>query len=214
MFRLNYLKDVYKMAQAKVEGTKLLAYNLEDIVAAKNNPDKRTISWSLLDKEGTESEYNYELFYKPILLKFASVLCMVLSVLSFLGVICSMTGVDNNVSVYFLAVHNDNVRPSGIVLFILVTLGYTVYLATWSIFQIKLSANSELVPSRSTPEALSFNVRMIARLAAPLAFFYLGRFWLSITMLQVIICLLLTQGVSVCRLDLREWATHRHMDAK
>ena len=163
------------MAQAKVEGTKVLAYNLEDIVAAKNNPDKRTIYWSLLDKEGTESEYNYEIFRKPILLKIASVLCMVLSVLSFLGVICSMTGVDNNVSVYFLAVHNDNVRPAGIVVFILITLGYTVYLATWSIFQIKLSANCELVPSRSTPEALSFNVRMIARLAAPMAFFYLGK---------------------------------------
>ena len=35
----------------------------------------------------------------------------------------------------------------------------------------------ELVPYKTTPESLSFNVRMVARLAAPLAFFYLG--WLS-----------------------------------
>jgi hypothetical protein len=35
----------------------------------------------------------------------------------------------------------------------------------------------ELVPRRTTPESLSFNVRMCARLAAPLAFFYLG--WIS-----------------------------------
>jgi hypothetical protein len=35
----------------------------------------------------------------------------------------------------------------------------------------------ELVPFRTTPESLSFNVRMNARLAAPLAFFYLG--WMA-----------------------------------
>lgn len=35
----------------------------------------------------------------------------------------------------------------------------------------------ELVPYKTTPESLSFNVRMVARLSAPLAFFYLG--WLS-----------------------------------
>ena len=35
----------------------------------------------------------------------------------------------------------------------------------------------ELVPYKTTPESLSFNVRMVARLAAPLAFFYLG--WIS-----------------------------------
>lgn len=34
-----------------------------------------------------------------------------------------------------------------------------------------------LSSGRTTPEALSFNVRMVARLAAPLAFFYLG--WIS-----------------------------------
>ena len=32
----------------------------------------------------------------------------------------------------------------------------------------------EMVPFRTTPESLSFNARMVARLAAPMAFFYLG----------------------------------------
>lgn len=72
------------MAQAKVEGTKLLAYNLEDIVAAKkkfekgeNNGERRVIHWTLLDKDSTEFEYNWHILYRPIFLKFASILCMV-----------------------------------------------------------------------------------------------------------------------------------------
>ena len=41
----------------------------------------------------------------------------------------------------------------------------------------RLAGFMELVPYKTTPESLSFNVRMVARLAAPLAFFYLG--WIS-----------------------------------
>jgi len=35
----------------------------------------------------------------------------------------------------------------------------------------------EMVPFRTTPESLSFNARMTARLCAPIAFFYLG--WIA-----------------------------------
>lgn len=173
--RLNNLKDAYRMSQAKVEGTKLLAYTLEDICAAKNNTEASVIRWSLLGKDSSTWDYNWEISYKPLLRKLGAIFFLVLSILSFLGVICSMSGVDSSVSVYYLAVHSDSVRPAGIVLFILLTLGYTVYITTWAIFQMKFGANMELVPNRTTPEALSFNVRMIARLAAPLAFFYLGK---------------------------------------
>jgi uncharacterized membrane protein YgcG len=175
--RLNVEKDLYKMSQEKVEGTKLLAYRLEDIVAAIDNPSANVIHWSLIDKDSTEADYKWEIVYKPILLKLAAVLCGTLSLLSFLGVICSMKGVSNNVSPYFLAVHDSNATTAGITIFILITFGYTVYIASWAIFQIRTSAAAELVPGRTTPEALSFNVRMVARLAAPLAFFYLG--WVS-----------------------------------
>jgi hypothetical protein len=175
--RLNVEKDLYKMSQEKIEGTKLLAYRLEDIVAAMNNSSASVIHWSLIGKDSTEADYKWEIVYKPILLKIAAVLCGTLSLLSFLGVICSMKGVSNNVSPYFLAVHDDNATTAGITIFILITFGYTVYIATWAIFQIRTSAAAELVPGRTTPEALSFNVRMVARLAAPLAFFYLG--WIS-----------------------------------
>jgi hypothetical protein len=50
-------------------------------------------------------------------------------------------------------------------------------LTTIHLITHRLAGFMELVPYKTTPESLSFNVRMVARLAAPLAFFYLG--WLS-----------------------------------
>lgn len=187
--KLNLLKDQFKAAQTKVEYTKLEAYTYEDIVAAmdetenrKNDPNGSAagppvIHWSLLGRNSTPWEYKWHTAIRPGLLKFASVVCAVLSILSFLGVVCSMSGVSNNVSPYFLAIHRPNATGVGIVIFIWVTFGYTVYITTWSLFQIKVSAAMEMILGRTSPEALSFNVRMVARLAAPLAFFYLG--WIS-----------------------------------
>lgn len=161
-----------------MEGTKILAYTLEDIVAAKNDPGANTIHWSLYDTDSTVAEYNWHIHYKPRWLKLQAICFFVLSVFSFLGVVCSMNGVDNEASVYYLATHDtENGSRGGIAIFILITLGYTTYITTWALFQAKISASMELVPHRTTPLALSFNVRMVARLAAPLAFFYLG--WLA-----------------------------------
>ena len=112
------------------------------------------------------------MLYKLLALFFAA--C---SVLSFLGVICSMEGVDTTVSVYFSLVHDANSTPGGIAVFVLLSLSYAMYVSFWSLFQIRLAGMMVLIPRTTTPEALSFNVRMIGRLAAPLAFFYLG--WLS-----------------------------------
>lgn len=85
-----------------------------------------------------------------------------------------MNGVDSKSSAYFLAVHDPNATPTGIVIFIFFTLGYTAWVALWSIFQMRFEGYVELMVGRTSPESLSFNVRMCARLAAPLAFFYLG----------------------------------------
>jgi hypothetical protein len=176
--RLNVLKAAYRSAQSKVEGTKILAYNLEDIVAAKNNAGANTIHWSLTDKESTVWEYDWYIKYRPMWLRFQAFCFFVLSAFSFLGVVCSMQGVDNRVSVYYIATHDtESGNRGGIALFILITLGYTTYITTWALFQAKIANTMELVPHRTTPNSLSFNVRMNARLAAPLAFFYLG--WLS-----------------------------------
>jgi hypothetical protein len=46
--------------------------------------------------------------------------------------------VPNQVSVYFLAVHDtDSTSQAGIAIFILVTLGYTAYMVTWALFQVR-----------------------------------------------------------------------------
>ena len=88
-----------------------------------------------------------------------------------------MEGVDTTVSVYFTVVHDVSSTPGGIAVFVLLSLSYAMYVSFWSLFQIRLAGMMVLIPWTTTPEALSFNVRMIGRLAAPLAFFYLG--WLS-----------------------------------
>jgi hypothetical protein len=178
--RMNLMKDRYRMAQAKVDATKMLAYRLEDIVAAKNANGGRgsdVIKWTLVGRDSTRNEYLWEVKVKPLLRKLMAVVFVVLSLFSFLGVVCSMEGVKKEVSVYYLAVHDKKATPGGITIFVLVTLGYVTYITSWSLFQMRLTGLMELVPYRTTPESLSFNVRMIARLAAPLAFFYLG--WIS-----------------------------------
>lgn len=147
--RLNILKSKYKMAQLKIESTKILAYNLEDIVEAKNNPDAKVIHWSLTEKDSTEAEYKWHIYYLPWLYRLWFVFLAMLSIFSLLGVVCSMHGVTNDASVYFLAIHSNTVEEGGIAVFILITLSYTVYLTTWAIFQVCADAiiTTSLMPS-------------------------------------------------------------------
>lgn len=173
---LNQSKDKYKMAQAKVRTTERSAYILEDLVNAHRNKTG-VIFWSLRNKESTKSEYQWNIIIKPRLYRFAAICTAMLSLFSFLGVVCSMAGVPNEASVYFLATHSASASGPAIVVFILFTLGYTTYVTLWSIFQIRVSGFVELVPFRTSPEFLSFNTRMCLRLAAPIAFFYLG--WIA-----------------------------------
>jgi hypothetical protein len=182
---LKFHKSRYRMAEAKVESTKLLAYFLEDIVDALDRNDNKhqkydgvqRINWSLTDKASTESEYNWYIFYHPMIWKCLCALFTAISVFSFLGVVCSINGVPVGNSVYFLAVQGPTASIGGIVFFIFCTLGYTTYITMWALFQMKFAGLMDLVPARTTPESLSFNVRMVARLAAPLSFFYLG--WIA-----------------------------------
>lgn len=173
--KLNQIKDRYKMAEAKAERTALLAYTLEDLVTAKKK-GRGPIYWSLLSKDSTMQEYKWYCIYRPVLYRVAAVAAFCLSVLSFIGVVSSMHNIPPDGSPYFTMVHSA-ATPGGIVIFILVTLGYSVFVTLWSLFQMKLGGMMEMVQGRTTPESLSFNVRMIVRLAAPLAFFYLG--WIS-----------------------------------
>ena len=178
--KMNYNKHRYRMAQAKVERTKLKAYYLEDLMEAKQrykDVGTKVIKWTEGGYDSTEFEYNLHLLYYPLLSRFGAIICAGLSIMSFLGVACSIETVANSSSPYFKAVHHSNSSLGRITIFILLTLGYATYVTFWALFSIQITGLMELVPFRTTPDALSFNVRMVARLVAPLGFFYLG--WIS-----------------------------------
>ena len=172
--KLNYAKDQYRMAQARAESTMLHAYTCEDILKAKQGGK---LFWSILDRDATEFEQKWFLLYRPWVLKFLALCAALLSLFSFIGICSCMKGADNSASIYYKAVHDPQSTAGGIVIFIFITLGYTTYITTWALFQMNFAGLMILVKYSTTPESLSFNVRMIARLAAPLAFFYLG--WIS-----------------------------------
>ena len=129
-------------------------------------------------------EYNWHIHYSPILLRILAVILGLLSFFSFLGVISTMTGVANSSSVYFMAVHSGIPTFSGVLIFILITMGYAVYVTLWALFQMQFAGMMHLVPHRTSAVCLSFNARMCARLAAPMAFFYLG---VSLLVLMLVI---------------------------
>jgi hypothetical protein len=173
---INWKKDAYRQSQAKLESTKLSNYFLEDLVEAKNKEGATTINWSLSGVTSTEEEYKWHLQTRPLLMKSSAVALTILSTLSFLGVICSISGVNHTISAYYQAVHGGG-GPFGIALFILITFSYSIYVAIWSLFKMQFAGMMVLVKGRTTPFCLSFNVRMVLRLAAPLSFFYLG--WIA-----------------------------------
>lgn len=183
-YRINVARSQYRMALAKVEKTKLLAYHLEDLVAAKarNEPSSPTfdgvpkIHWSISDTMSSTVQYHWHIKYRPWLLRAVAVAWALLSILSFIGVCCSFSGVDVTRTPYFQAVHTRT-TTGGVVIFCFITFGYTIYITLWSLFQMKMGGLMDLVVGETTPLSLSFNARMIARLAAPLAFFYMG--WLA-----------------------------------
>ena len=176
--RMNSLKDRYKMAESRLESTKLLAYYLEDVVDAMKRDDGiKKIKWSVEGRDSNLWEYEWHVHYRPLLFKSGCFFCSLLSLFSFLGVVGSMDGVDFNVSVYYKATHDSKATPAGITLFLFITLGYSTYITYWALFQVKMAGLLELQPHRTTPESLSFNVRMTANLSAPLAFFFLG--WIA-----------------------------------
>ena len=96
----------------------------------------------MTNTNSTEWEYNWYMHYSPILLRLLAVLLAFFSFFSFLGVISTMTGVANNSSVYFLAVHSGNPSFSGVLIFILVSMGYAAYVTLWSLFQMQFAGLS------------------------------------------------------------------------
>jgi hypothetical protein len=150
----------------------------------------------LTNTDSTVWEYNWHIHYSPILLRILAIILGLLSFFSFLGVISTMTGVANSSSVYFMAVHSGIPTFSGVLIFILITMGYAVYVTLWALFQMQFAGMMHLVPHRTSAVCLSFNARMCARLAAPMAFFYLG---VSLIVLMLVILFIeLSSYLSEC----------------
>lgn len=85
--KINAHRDRYRMAQCKADTTMMKAYFLEDLVTAITS-GAQFIHWSTTDKDSSRLEYFWYCVWKPILYKFFALICIVLSVLSFLGVVC------------------------------------------------------------------------------------------------------------------------------
>lgn len=172
---LYYLSSSYEMAQGKVEEAKLKAYYYEDLLdSMSRNDGVKRIKWSF-GPESTERGYNFHVYVRPMLFRIAAILCMCMSIFSFLGVLGTMDGVGKSISVYATAIHDDNSSSIGICLFVMFTLLYPAYVTMWSIFQMKIARVMELLPGRrTTAPSLSVNSRAVIRLSTPLVFFYLG----------------------------------------
>ena len=172
--RLRELKDKYRVAQNNVEVVKYNAYFLEDMVGAIRRQDGvKKIFWNLKNEESTKLEYEWYIRIRPLCFQVSSVVAGIMSFLCFIGVICSIDGVAQKTNIFYLATH-QNVSKGQIAMFIMLTLGYTCFVTMWSLFQMRLGGQMNLIRGKTTPSSLLFNCKMILKLAAPLVFFYLG----------------------------------------
>lgn len=169
---LYWNKLKYVMAQKRIEKIQQSTYILEDIINSIDSTD-RTIKWSF-KKHSSNLEYYWLIYVYPNLCKFFGLVFGATSILSYLSVIGSMKGIPFNVSPYFVVVHDETSTSIGIVIFVLLTLGYICYVTMWSLFQIKMEGIMELVEHSTCPVYMSFNSRRVASLVGPIAFFYLG----------------------------------------
>ena len=173
---LNVAVAAYRVAEARVDTTKNEAYRLMNIEEAKDS-DERVIHWTVTGKDSTEWEYQWYIHIRPWIMRLLSLCALLLSVFSMIGVIATMTGKSQTGSPYYMAVHQSGSRWVALAVFIMTTLGYASFVAYWSLLQMSFGGKMILVFRRSSGYCMSFSSRMCARLAAPVAFFYLG--WLA-----------------------------------
>ena len=105
--------------------TKRMFIYLEDVITAKTRADGiKKIKWSLAE-ESTVSEFHWHTFYRPLLIKVVSLGAAALSVLSYLGIVGSMTGYHSRVSVYSQSIHERSTTAAGAVVLVLIGISYT-----------------------------------------------------------------------------------------
>ena len=107
-------------------------------------------------------------------MRITSVMLWVMSFAILMAYIAVMVGYDSGLSFFTFVTHRPGAHVGGITVFTLLTLGYFAFIMFWSLMQMRLAGEIELIAYETTPYSLSFNARMCARLAPPMVFTYFG----------------------------------------
>lgn len=180
--KLYWANAIFTTSQGKLNKLQSKAYFLEDLIDATSVTadidskinNYKSIKWSFKPRS-TYYEYIWFVFIKPLFYKIISIICTVMSICSYIGIASSIKNVPLIASPYFLIIHSPDISQTYISTFVFLTIGYTWYVAKWSLFEMKTFKSLELVGNRVTwPIPMSTNSRMFASLSSPLVFFYLG----------------------------------------
>lgn len=173
---------IFTTSQGTLNKLQSKAYYLEDIVNniksitnIKNEfDDNKTLIWSF-KPSSSYVEYIWYIHIKPVCYKLFAVLCGILSMCSYLGIMSLIYDVPKNISVYFLIIHNNKISQIAIAIFSFVTIGYLWLVIRWALFETKIFRSVKLVGNKvSWPTTMSINSRIFGSLILPLIFFYLG----------------------------------------
>jgi len=174
--KLYWDSALFTTSQGKLARLQTKIYFLEDLIDTINDDQADVIKWSF-QKQGSRFEFMWYITIKPYLLRLCSLMCVILSICSYLGAISTINGINYKLSPYFILFHKEDINKSQILIMSLITIGYLCYITTWSLFQMKMSKLLELVSGKATwPIPMSINSRTIGCLVTPLSFYYLG--WL------------------------------------
>ena len=173
---------IFTTAQGKLNKLQMKAYFLEDLIEATSTVGEidsqiagyKYINWSFKQK-GSRWEYIWYINIKPIIYKIIGSLCGILSICSYLGIVSMINKIPFNIFPYYIIIHNTNISQIELGACAFISIGYLCYVIKWALFKINIFKSMELIGNKVTwPIPLSTNSRILASLAAPLSFFYLG----------------------------------------
>jgi len=176
--RLKRDSSNFDICKARLERIKMRAYFLEDLLNSRRehiaNPGaEKSIKWSF-EPPSSARTFDWYNEYRPWLMRISSIMLWVLSFAILMAYIAVMVGYDSGLSFFTYVTHRQGAHVGGITVFTLLTLGYFAFVMFWSLMQMRLSGEYELIAYETTPYSLSFNARMCARLAPPMVFTYFG----------------------------------------
>ncbi|GMH84178.1 hypothetical protein TL16_g09840 [Triparma laevis f. inornata] len=177
--RLRQDASNFEICKSRLERIKLRAYFLEDVIASRrehlNDPKaEKVIHWSFGEPQSTKFIFDWYHEYRPWAMRISSIILTIMSLSIYFAYIAVMLGYSSGLSFFTYVTHRENAHVPGITVFTLITLVYFSFIMFWSLAQMRLAGQLELIIGETTPYSLSFNARMCCRLAPPLVFSYFG----------------------------------------